>query len=343
MNIMTVKRLALQVSIPFLLGVGALASEPGTFDRTLDVSGPVTLDVRADPGGIIISTGSSASVVVHAVIKPLYGRLDFEIAEANIRALEKNPPIGQSGNHIRIGYVKDSALLRAVTIRYEIETPRETEAQAHTESGGIRIEGITGPVETVTSSGRTEITNVVADLKVTGHSGAIVIRNAGGDISVRNESGGIQLSSIRGSVDAETTSGRTEISDVSGNVRSTVHSASIRIENAKGAVEARNTSGSIDALRLGGSVHAETTSGAIRISQVSPAPIRALTGSGAIRVQLASGGGYQLDALSNSGKVSGQATNMFPKTKDAHSLKGQIGSGGPLVDLDTHSSKIEID
>ncbi len=297
----------LRISVPLLFGACALASEPTTVDRTLAVTGPVTLDVRADPGGIIITTGSSASVVVHAFIKPLYGRLDFEIAEANILALTKDPPIEQSGNHIRIGYAKDPSLLRAVTIRYEIETPRETAVQAHTESGGIRIEGITGPVEAVTSSGRTQISNVEADIKVADHSGAIVVRSAGGNVFVRNESGGIELSSIRGSVDAET------------------------------------TSGSIDALQLGSSIHAETTSGAIRISQVSPAAIRALSRSGAIKVVLASGAGYQLDAMSHSGKIAGTATSEFQTTKNAHSLKVQIGSGGPLVDLDTHSSKIEID
>ncbi len=339
----TYTRLAFHISATFLFCAFAFASEPGTFDRTLPVSGPVTLDVRSDPGGVYITTGSSANVVVHAIIKPLYGRLDLDIAEANIRALEQNPPIQQVGSQIRIGFVKDPALLRAVTIRFEIETPRATEVHAHTESGGISIDGIAGPAETVTSSGRTEISNVEGELKVTGHSGAIIIHDAGGHVSVHNGSGGLQLSSIRGDVDAETTNGRIEISDVSGDIRSTTHSASIHIDKAKGAVEAHNTSGSIDALQLSGSVHAETTSGAIRISQVSPAPIRALTGSGAIKVELASGGGYLLDAQSNSGKVSGRAASTLARTKDARSVKGQIGSGGPLVDLDTHSSKIEID
>ena len=303
----------------------------------------MVLDVRSDPGGVYITTGSSPNVVVHAIIKPLYGRLDLDIAEANIRALEQNPPIEQVGNQIRIGFVKDSALLRAVTIRFEIETPRATQVHAHTESGGISIDGIAGPVETVTSSGRTEISNVEGDLKVTGHSGAIVVRGAGGHVSVRNGSGALQLYSIHGAVDAETTSGRTEISDVSGDIRATTHSGSIRINKAKGAVEAHNTSGSIDALQLSGSVHAETTSGAIRISQVIPAPIRALARSGAIKVELASGGGYLIDAQSNSGKVSDRNASALVSTRDAHSLKGQIGTGGPLVDLDTHSSKIEIE
>jgi hypothetical protein len=321
----------------------AFGSQPGTVDRTLPVSGPVTLDVRSDPGGVYITRGSSGNVTVHAIIKPRYGRLDFDIAEANIRALEKDPPIEQVGNQIRIGFVKDPALLRAVTIRFEIQTPRASEVRAHTESGGVSIDGIVGPVETFTSSGRTEISNVDGELKVIGHSGEIIIRDTGGHVSVRNGSGGLQLSGIRGNVDVETTKGRIEVRDVAGDVRSTTHSASIRIDHAKGSVEARNGSGSIDALESGGSVRAETTSGAIHISQVSPAPIRALSRSGALKVELASGGGYLLDAQSDSGKVSGRATNAFARPKDSHSMKMQVGLGGPLVDLDTHSSKIEID
>jgi hypothetical protein len=337
------QRLALQMCVAFLFCIGVFASQPVTVERTFTVSGPVTLNVQSDPGGIYITRGSSSSVVVHAIIKPLYGRLDFDIAEANIRALEKNPPLEQSGNQIRIGFVKDAALLRAVSIRFEIETPRETQVRAHTESGGISIDGITGPADTVTSSGRTEIRNVEAELKVASHSGEVVIYDARGNVTVDNESGGLRLSRIVGSVVTETTSGRTEIANVTGDVRSTTHSASIRIENVTGSVVARNRSGSVDTLALHGSVHAETTSGAIRISQAEPAAIRAVTGTGAIKVELASGAGYLLDAQSNSGRVSGRATKAFSLTSNAHSLKGQVGAGGPLVDLDTDSSKIQID
>jgi hypothetical protein len=337
------KHSSLVLASSLLLSVFALASEPGTFDRNLPVSGPVTLEVRSDPGGVYITRGSSPYVVVHATIKPLYGRLDLDIAEANIRALEKNPPIVQQGNHIRIGFVKDLALLRAVTIRFEIQTPRETGVHARTESGGISIDGISGPVETVTSSGRTEMSNLEGETKVTGQSGSVGIRDSAGNVYIHNGPGGLQIQRFKGNVDAETTSGRIEISDVSGDVRATTYSASIRIDKVAGAIEAYNTSGAIDALRSSGSVRAEATSGAIRISQLSPGPIRAVTKSGVIKVELASGGGYLLDAQSHSGKISGSSTRTLGPTKDTHVLKGQIGSGGPLVDLDTHSSQIVID
>lgn len=320
----------------------APGSEPGSFDRTLKVSGPVYLDVKSDPGGLSITSGSEGQVRIHAIIKPLFGRIDLDLAEANIRALEKNPPIEQDGNRLRVGSVKDAGLLRGVSIRFEIETPRTTEVHASTRSGGIRIDGIAGPAETWSSSGRTEISNVLGEIRVTVRSGSVIVRNAGNSVVVRSESGGVQLAGIRGSAESQTTSGGQEISGVVGALRATTNSGSIRIDDAKAAVVARNGSGSITALRSGGSVHAETGSGEIRIEQVNPAPIRAVARSGAIHVQLAGVSGYLLDALSHSGKISAPAGVASQIARDGHSLKAQLGPGGPLVDLDTRSSRIAI-
>ncbi len=339
----TGKRLVLLFLVTVMFGASVFASRPGTFDRTLTVTGPVALDVRSDPGGVYIRTGATANVVVHALIKPLYGRLDFDVAEANIRALEKDPPIEQTGNNIRIGFPKDSGVLRAVTIRYEIEVPRTTQVHAQTESGGISIDGITGPVEAVTSSGGTQLSNIEGAIRVTGHSGEVTVRGVRTTLWVRNDSGGVHVLGVGGNADIETTRGRIEISQVGGDVHAATQSASIRIEDVKGSVEALNRSGSVDAHRLSGAVHAETTSGAIGISQVSAAPIRAMTRSGAVKVELASGAGYQLDARSDSGKISGRATIGFTMPKDSHRLSAKVGSGGPLVNLNTHSSRIVID
>jgi hypothetical protein len=113
---MTIKRIACFVVAPLLISTCALASEPGTIDRTLPVSGTVTLDIQSGPGGIHITSGSSSSVVVHAVIRSVLGRADLGIAEANTLALQQNPPIEQNGNSIRIGYVKSEGMLKGVTI-----------------------------------------------------------------------------------------------------------------------------------------------------------------------------------------------------------------------------------
>ncbi|MEO8098486.1 MAG: DUF4097 family beta strand repeat-containing protein [Acidobacteriota bacterium] len=331
-----------RISIAALLGACIVsASDSATFDRTLTVSGPVDLDVRSDAGGIIITTGSGSSIRVHAVIKPLLGRFDLDLAEANIRALVQNPPIEQTGNHIRMGYVKDPGLLRGVTMRLEIETPRTTQVRAHTESGGIRIDGVEGPVDAQTASGRTEISSVATAVKVSGDSGAIVILSAG-QVSLRNQSGSIRLQEIRGTVNSETSSGATDMSSVSGDIHATTRSSSIRIDDVKGSLVVNTASGRIDAFRVAGSVHAETKSGAIKIAQVAAAPLRALSDTGEIQVELSSGGGYLIDALSNSGKVSGPLPEEPGHKGERHRMQGPVGGGGPLVDLDTRSSKITI-
>ena len=89
-----------------ILAAGVVsAEEQGSFERTLTVSGPVDLDVVTDSGGITVITGPAGSVRVHAILKAQHGFLDFDNAEAHIRELERNPPVEQIGNRVRIGYV----------------------------------------------------------------------------------------------------------------------------------------------------------------------------------------------------------------------------------------------
>ncbi len=173
------KRTRLALGVFLSVSPIVLASTPGSFDRTLPVTGEVDLEVISNPGGMTITAGTASSVRVHAVIRPLYGEVDFGLADANIRALELKPPIEQSGNRVRIGYVGNPEILRGVSIHFDIETPRQTRVRAHTTSGGIRIDGIAGPAFADASSGRIEISNFAAEVEVRNSSGAVVIRSLG--------------------------------------------------------------------------------------------------------------------------------------------------------------------
>src|SRR5262245_13061582 len=97
---------------PVLLAVTAgilLAQEPeGKFERSISVSGAVDLDVTTDSGGIVITPGSSGTVRIRAILKgQRRWNRDLGDVESRIRAIEQNPPIEQTGNRIRVGYVTD--------------------------------------------------------------------------------------------------------------------------------------------------------------------------------------------------------------------------------------------
>ncbi len=185
----------------------AAAAEEGSFDKSLSVSGPVDLDVKTDSGGITVRQGSSGSVSIHAILRADHGWFGSGDVEARIRELERHPPVEQNGNQVRVGYVKDSGLLRNISMRLEIDTPAGTQLRAHADSGGIRVDGIQGPVDCKTDSGGIEINDISATVHAAADSGGIRVRNIKGSLFAHVDSGGIEANGIAGSIDAQTDSG----------------------------------------------------------------------------------------------------------------------------------------
>src|SRR2546426_846821 len=162
----------------------------GSFDRTLNVSGIVDLEVSTGSGGIDIKRGSSNRVQIHGVVRTgdRWWRSSSD-SEAIVRRLEANPPIEQSGQTIRVGRITDRDLERNVSISYEIVVPAQSNVRAHSGSGGQSVEGIEGRVEVSTGSG------------------GITVRDIRGDLDARAGSGSIRATAIRGGVRLHTGSG----------------------------------------------------------------------------------------------------------------------------------------
>jgi hypothetical protein len=186
----------------------AFPREIGSFDRTLAVSGAVDLDVETGSGHITVRRGSGNSVHVHATISA--GDWDFRGAEQRAREIERNPPIQQSGNSIRIERLSDFSDWH-VSISYEIETPAQTNLHARTGSGGETVEGIQGPVTATTGSGGIRVSDIGADVRADTGSGGIELDNIQGRVSANTGSGGIRASNLTAGVTARTGSGGVQL------------------------------------------------------------------------------------------------------------------------------------
>lgn len=259
----------------------------GRFERTLNVSGAVDLDVVTDSGGIVVKQGQAASVQVRATLKS-QRNISRADAERRIRALEADPPVQQSGNVVRIGHVRDKDLLRGISMRLEILTPAETKLRARADSGGITVAGIGGPL------------------------------------------------------DCQTDSGGIEASDIGSDVHATADSGGIRIANVRGKVVARADSGGIQAMSIGGAVDVSTDSGGVKISQSSPGPIRVRADSGGADVKLAPGSGYDVTAVSGSGRISVPEMTVRGSFSRGRA-EGKVRGGGPLVDVQVDSGHVTIE
>jgi hypothetical protein len=184
------------LAIPFLISsaAGFVRQAQGSFDRILNVSGTVDLDVATGAGSIEIRQGSGSVVEIHGRIHASnnWFRSDRDQQDA-IRNIESNPPIEQSGQSIRIGRTLDRNSEQHVSISYEIVTPAQSNVRAHTGSGTLSIDGISGRVNTATGSGGITLRDIKGDLQATTGTGPIHATGLRGGVRMTTGSGEIQV------------------------------------------------------------------------------------------------------------------------------------------------------
>jgi hypothetical protein len=262
----------------------AAADREGSFDRTLNVTGAVDLNVETGSGRIEVRPGDTSTVRIHGVIK---AHDDFfSGAEGRIHEIETNPPISQNGNSIRISVPQDDWLRRHVSISYELVVPQQTSVRAHTGSGSESVEGIRGPVELETGSGSVKVARVDDEVRI------------------KTGSGRIDLDTVKGKVDAHTGSGSIEGSGIAGPINAHTGSGSVRLEQtAAGPLQAHTGSGGVN-VRLPANaafdLYAQTGSGHVYVDH--PITVHGNLGGHEIQGKV-NGGGPLVDVRTGSGSV----------------------------------------
>jgi len=169
----------------------------GSFDRTLNVSGTIDLDVSTGSGSINIRQGSNNRVEIHGRIRAGDGSWfrSSRDTEDVVRRLESNPPIEQSGQSIRIGRSPSgfNDWQQNVSISYDIVVPSQSSVRAHSGSGSQTVEGINGRVDVGTGSGSINLREIRGDVDATAGSGSITLTGFRGELYMRTGSGGMRI------------------------------------------------------------------------------------------------------------------------------------------------------
>ncbi len=286
----------------------AFASTPqGTFEKTLQVSGPVDLEVFTHSGDVTVRAGSSGSIFIRGKIyvgdRWFGGRRDDDV-----HAIEQNPPIRQSGNSVHIDYVN----YHNISVDYEITVPADTTIRSHTGSGDQILEGTRGNADVQTGSGDVKLSNIT------------------GEIHLQTGSGDVRAHSISGPVHGGTGSGNIEIE-----------------ETASGDIDLHTGSGNVTARGVNGGFHGETGSGDVTAEGTQTGTWEIRTGSGNVHVRLPGNAAFEADISTSSGSVDvGAPIEMTVQGRigDVHkSVHGKVRGGGPLLRVRTGSGDIHIE
>jgi DUF4097 and DUF4098 domain-containing protein YvlB len=286
--------------------VPAFASVQGSFQRTFQVTGPVEMEVLTRSGDITVRSGPPGNVSISGKIH-VGDRWFSGDRHADVSELEKNPPIRQTGNVIRIDYVN----LREIAIDYEITVPPDTSLRTRSGSGDQTVEGMHKSVDLQSGSGDIRLNDLVGDIHLHTGSGNVDGRNISGPINAEAGSGDIRLEAKGpGEVRVHTGSGNIELRDINGTLRAEAGSGDLSVEG----------------------------------TQTGIWDVR--TGSGDVELRLPSQAAFDLDASTGSGKVVVDRpvtmTVQGDLQRSHRSLSGKVGAGGPRLTVHTGSGDVHI-
>lgn len=297
----------LALSLAVLTAVSVARTPDGQFERTLQVNGPADLEVLTHSGDITVRAGQAGSVFIRGKI--FVGDRWFSGSRrGDVSELEKNPPIRQSGNAIKIDY----PAMHNIAIDYEITVPAETSVRAHSGSGNQTMDGI----------------HAKLDLE------------AG--------SGDLRLSSIQGEVHAHTGSGNIDVRDLAGPFTADAGSGDIRLDaRGAGDIRVHTGSGNIQLQDVKGTLRAEAGSGDVNVGGAQTGEWEIRTGSGNITLRLPEQAAYDLQASTGSGRVVADQPVSMTVQGDVqrsreHSINGKVHGGGPLLMVHTGSGDVHI-
>lgn len=299
----------------------------GTFERTLAVVGPVTLDIRTGSGSIEIHSGPVNSVRIVGRVRG--GRSwffdDDDDVEERIRQIEAAPPITQNGDAVRVGPVDNDRLYRNISISYDVTVPMETRLQSRTGSGSQTITGLSGPVDVSTGSGGVTLRGIQRDVRASTGSGSMQIEDVGSFIG-RTGSGGITASAVRGAVDARSGSGHIDVK-----------------QTGEADVSVVTGSGGIDVTGAHRAVHARAGSGTIEIEGRPAGNWDVETGSGGIRIDFPEDSAFDLNVRTGSGSINTTHPLALLAAISRNRVQGTVRGGGARVDLSTGSGSVHIE
>jgi DUF4097 and DUF4098 domain-containing protein YvlB len=203
-------------------------------EKTLTVSGPVSLTLNNDFGDVSVTAGADGQVKVIAE-KVAWGSSD---AEAQKELEELKVLIEQNGNNINISLQHPDQMhvlnLRPDiwSVKFTITVPEETAATLDSFNGDLVLSGTTGNADLQTDFG---------SIQVSGVSGAVTVKTNNGNVTVTDitSDADVSLTSDFGNVTAK------GISAANVSVGSTNGALDIREIDASGALKAGSDFGGI--------------------------------------------------------------------------------------------------
>lgn len=314
--------LVLVTAVLTLSGCGVGPSAYGSFDRSLDVTGPLHLELSNVSGDVSVVGAADGKVHVHGEVHA--SGFGFGNPQERVNQIVGNPPVELKGSTLRVG--REVARLHNASISYSVEVPRDTAVDSSSVSGSLSIRNVSGPVQAHSVSGSVNAQDIGHDAKLSSTSGSIDAENCGDDVRASSVSGTVTVTNAKGDIIAHSTSGNVIVRSPGGRVDSSSSSGTIEIRAANNDVKAHTASGRVD---IGGNP-----------SGNSYWDLKTMSGS--VNIAVPPDANFHLSSNAMSGQIRTQIPIVIEE-QGKHSLRARMGNGNGRVEVHTMSGSIELE
>lgn len=315
------------VFVALIVAPSAAFAQRIPFERTFQGTESTTLDVSTVRGKIEVLAGEPGKIIVEGTATVRVGFNVPANAVDLAKQVAAAPPIEQSAAVIKLGEPTNADAQRAVTVSYRVRVPPKTDVRTSSESGETSIRGTSASVSVRTETGAITVGDLSGSIDIATGSGAVAAGQIAGSLSVKTASSAFNGTGLGSSLRVRTESGSVKAAfQGTGDVDVETGSSAVTLQRVRGGLTVKTRSGQLtlegvplrdwtattgsssvklnlgadsgfqlDAASRSGDVTVDGTKASMtttkhavtgQIGQGGPA-VRARTGSGAIRVQVA--------------------------------------------------------
>jgi len=182
--------------------------------------------------------------------------------------------------------------------------------------------------------------------RITTSNSSILTQDGAGAARLHTSNGSIRVVDLHGDLEAETSNSSIDLEGVDGDSRVHSSNGSIRAGRLGGSLEAHTSNSSVHAniTRADKSIRIDTSNSGVDLS-LPPnfsSPVHVETNNGPITLRMSTGTNARIAARTSNSSINTEFEVRAQGELSHNRLDGVIGSGGPLIELDTSNSSIHL-
>jgi len=216
------------------------------------------------------------------------------------------------------------------------------DASVSAERGDVKVDNLTGTVHVHMSKGEFSAHAISGDLLLQGRLDDVSISDVHGRAALDGDFfGDTNLAQIASPVHFH--SSRTPIERASFPGDLSIDSGDLQVNNATGPAKISTSAKDIECTAITGDLRVEDGDGDISAGTAAPlGQVQIHNRNGAIHLTVPLGAGFQLQATARNGNIEAKLNLPVNSAGEGQSVAGQVGTGGPQVELVADHGDIDI-